>query len=280
MDGAIADYNRAIEIDPKNSYTYVNRGIAKKAKGHLDGAIADYNRAIEIDPRDIRAYSNRGNAKKAKGDLDGAIADCNRVIEINPKDFLSYCYRANAKQAKGDLNGAMADLNLAIKINSKFVAAYFGLASCEYLGSNMNGALSDFRHASDLSTQGVFQDYFQLYIWITRTRLGEGKAADKELAAHLEKVGNTTTNEWIRKVAGHLLGKVTEADLIAAAASPDARKKSGQICEAWYYIGMKKLFSGDKKTATEDFYKCLDTKRDEFTEFQFAEAELNALAKP
>ncbi len=181
---------------------------------------------------------------------------------------------------KGDLDGAIAEFSKAIEISPEDSEAYYCLAGCNYLKSNWKDALSAYGRASELSKQGSEQDYSQLFIWIIRTRLGEGQAADKELAAHLEKVGNTTTNEWIRKVAGHLLGKVTEADLIAAAASPDARKKSGQICEAWYYIGMKKLLSGDKKTATEDFYKCLDTKRDEFTEFQFAEAELNALAKP
>jgi tetratricopeptide (TPR) repeat protein len=61
---------------------YYNRGNAEKAKGDLDGAIADYTRAIELDPRSADAYFNRGNAKKAKGDLDGATADYNRSREL------------------------------------------------------------------------------------------------------------------------------------------------------------------------------------------------------
>src|SRR5882672_733369 len=43
----------------KKSHTataYYNRGIAKGAKGDLDGAIADYDRAIELDPRFAHAY--------------------------------------------------------------------------------------------------------------------------------------------------------------------------------------------------------------------------------
>jgi tetratricopeptide (TPR) repeat protein len=54
---------------------YYNRGLAKQDKGDLDGAIADYNRAIELDPKYFFAYNNRGNAKKDKDDLDGAIGD-------------------------------------------------------------------------------------------------------------------------------------------------------------------------------------------------------------
>src|SRR6185436_1765049 len=53
--------------------SYNNRGLAKQAKGDLDGAIADFNRAIELDPKLAISYHNRGLAQKAKGDLDGAI---------------------------------------------------------------------------------------------------------------------------------------------------------------------------------------------------------------
>lgn len=42
---------------------------------------------------------------------------------------------------------------------------------------------------------------------------------------------------------------------------------------------MKKLFSGDKKTAANYFHKCLATKQKDFTEFQLAQSELKALGK-
>src|SRR5215472_11535018 len=81
LDGAIADYNRAVELDPKYAAAYYNRGVAKRHKGDLDGAIADYNRAVELNPKDTAAYYNRGVAKQTRGDLDGAFADYNRTLE-------------------------------------------------------------------------------------------------------------------------------------------------------------------------------------------------------
>ena len=48
--------------------------LRKQAKGDFNAAIADFNRAIELNPKDAVAYSNRGNTKRDKGDLDGAIA--------------------------------------------------------------------------------------------------------------------------------------------------------------------------------------------------------------
>ena len=43
-----------------------------------DGAIADYDKAIALDPAEAHAYCNRGYAKSEKGDQDGAIADCSQ----------------------------------------------------------------------------------------------------------------------------------------------------------------------------------------------------------
>jgi len=43
--------------------------------GHPDGAIADFTKAIELDPKYAEAYKGRGNGKKAKGDQGGADAD-------------------------------------------------------------------------------------------------------------------------------------------------------------------------------------------------------------
>ena len=64
---------------------YNSRGLAKEIKGDHDGAIADYNRAIELDPKQPRDYINRGFAKQAKGDVDSAIADYNRGLELAAK---------------------------------------------------------------------------------------------------------------------------------------------------------------------------------------------------
>src|ERR1043165_1126115 len=56
---------------------YFNRGNAQSAKGDAEQAIADYDEAIRLDPKNASsAYNNRGgNAQSAKGDAEQAIAD-------------------------------------------------------------------------------------------------------------------------------------------------------------------------------------------------------------
>jgi tetratricopeptide (TPR) repeat protein len=63
---------------------YENRGLVKQRKGDLDGAIADFSHAIELDPRLADAYQNRGLAKSSKGDSQGAADDYERAKKLKP----------------------------------------------------------------------------------------------------------------------------------------------------------------------------------------------------
>jgi tetratricopeptide (TPR) repeat protein len=62
-----------------------NRGLAYSAKGDNDRAIADYNQAISLAPKDGHAYFYRALAYSAKGDNDRAIADYNQAISLAEK---------------------------------------------------------------------------------------------------------------------------------------------------------------------------------------------------
>ena len=74
-NGAIADYTKAIELDPNNSNAYINRGIVKNDLKDYYGAIFDYTKAIELDPNNSIAYYNRGFSKLFLKDAFGACQD-------------------------------------------------------------------------------------------------------------------------------------------------------------------------------------------------------------
>jgi tetratricopeptide (TPR) repeat protein len=150
LDGAIADYDRAIQLDPKDAAIYNNRGLAKQEKGDLDAAIVDFNRAIQLNPKDAVACSNRGNAKRDKGDLDGAIADYNRAIRFDPKYAYAYYDRGLAKKQKSDLHGAIADYNRVIELDPKFAKAYCDRGVAKRRKGDLDGAISDYDRTVEL----------------------------------------------------------------------------------------------------------------------------------
>jgi tetratricopeptide (TPR) repeat protein len=59
-------------------------------QGNFDGAITDFDKALEIDPRDVITYGLRGEARERKGKPDGAIADYTKAIEVDPRYVFSY----------------------------------------------------------------------------------------------------------------------------------------------------------------------------------------------
>ena len=65
FDDALADFNRAIELDPGLAWAIGSRGETYQAMGRYDEALADFNRAIELDPGRAWAIGSRGETYQA-----------------------------------------------------------------------------------------------------------------------------------------------------------------------------------------------------------------------
>ena len=61
---------------------YFNSAYDKEENGNFNGAIADYTKAIELNPDDASAYNNRGILKEELGDLDGACSDWRKAANL------------------------------------------------------------------------------------------------------------------------------------------------------------------------------------------------------
>ena len=83
---AVAEYTKAIELDPKLASAYYNRGLAYFKMRQYDSALADFNKAIELDPRSSTAWVGRGIALEGLGKYKEALEAYNKSLEINPND--------------------------------------------------------------------------------------------------------------------------------------------------------------------------------------------------
>ena len=86
-EGALADYNKAIEINPKDSEAYNNRGVVKKRLNFNVGALSDYSQAIALNPNDSIAHANRGRLKKLYFDNEGAAIDLDQAVALAEKQI-------------------------------------------------------------------------------------------------------------------------------------------------------------------------------------------------
>lgn len=134
-----------------------------RVKGHPDESITHYNKAIELDPRDSLAYRCRGAAYLEKGQYDKAISDYNKAIKLNRWVALTYIRRGIAYDRKGQYNKAILDYNKAIEVNSNDPSAYNGkawiLSTCpDARYRNGIKAIELAKKALELETRATFVD--------------------------------------------------------------------------------------------------------------------------
>jgi tetratricopeptide (TPR) repeat protein len=94
----------------------LERAVKKSQLGDKQGAIADYDQAIQLQPDFAVAYKNRGGVKSDLGDKQGAIADFNQAIQLEPDFAEAYFNRGNVKYGLGDKQGALSDYQTAAKL--------------------------------------------------------------------------------------------------------------------------------------------------------------------
>ena len=83
LDGAIQDYDKAIELDP-NTPRLQQPGQRLLRPGRPGRAIAGLQQGHRARPQYAAAYSNRGSLTQDQGDPDGH-RDYDKAIELDPK---------------------------------------------------------------------------------------------------------------------------------------------------------------------------------------------------
>jgi tetratricopeptide (TPR) repeat protein len=169
IEMAIAEYNKALEIDQHNAEAYLERGIAYDEKGYVDKALADLNKAIELSPRYAEAYLNRGVFWFRKGNFDKAITDYTTAIEINPRADGAYNNRGLAllKKSDNERKRALSDYNKAIEINPHDDGIYLNRGNLWDKMRYYNKALSDYNKAIEINPR-KFEPYNAI-AWILAT---------------------------------------------------------------------------------------------------------------
>ncbi|OAE30715.1 hypothetical protein AXG93_402s1280 [Marchantia polymorpha subsp. ruderalis] len=81
-EGAIAEADRAVDLNPQAAWQWQERGVLKRHAGDLEGALVDLNRALELEADDYEVLKQRGYVKFLMEDDDGAREDAERATRI------------------------------------------------------------------------------------------------------------------------------------------------------------------------------------------------------
>jgi tetratricopeptide (TPR) repeat protein len=85
---AIADFTRAIDLEPDYRDAYFKRAVALEDSGDLAAALRDYSKALDLEETAV-AYSNRALVYHQLGMNDRAVADLEAALQVDPEDEVS-----------------------------------------------------------------------------------------------------------------------------------------------------------------------------------------------
>lgn len=157
-EGAIAEYDVAIQLDPTNAEAHNNRGNAYAMLEARRDAVADYTEAIRLNPEFALAYYNRGLEKQLDGDIEGAIADYKTALSLPAPDTLrpqEFTARLHSNlgilyETLGDHASALASFDQAIQLDPRNAPAYYNRGKLHEWSGNYTQAVADYRSVLQL----------------------------------------------------------------------------------------------------------------------------------
>jgi tetratricopeptide (TPR) repeat protein len=144
--GAIEDFDKSIEMDPRGQ-VYYNRAFTKKLLKEYSGAIQDFDRAIALNYKLDDSYFERAFCKDQLNDFAGAADDYTKAIENNKSYAEAYNSRSYDKLRLKDYQGALADCDAAIKIKADYAVAFINRGYAKKALGDLTGACFDWTTA-------------------------------------------------------------------------------------------------------------------------------------
>ena len=147
FEGALADMDSAILLEPRNAGYFINRAYMKYNLDDYFGAMADYDYAIVLDPASQEAHFNRGLLRAEVGDNNKAISDFSFVLQSNPLNFMALYNRALLHMRTAQYREAVDDMTAILKKYPEFEAGYMARGEAKRRMGDLKGSNADYEKA-------------------------------------------------------------------------------------------------------------------------------------
>lgn len=103
--------SEVIGSDPNAAWAHLNRGLAHGAGGDTTRELADYNKALELNPKLANAWQNRGVIAFNSGEFATAAADFAKAVSLSGDVYaILFLYLARARSGETATNELTAEL--------------------------------------------------------------------------------------------------------------------------------------------------------------------------
>jgi tetratricopeptide (TPR) repeat protein len=125
---ALAEFDRAIELDPHNADALYNRGLLYQGEKQHQLAIDDFGAANGLTPQRAEPLLGRAISYLAVDKVKEAAADLDEAVQADPQNAQAWATRGLAYERLGDKNKAAGSYAHAINLRPKDEAARSGFA--------------------------------------------------------------------------------------------------------------------------------------------------------
>jgi putative PEP-CTERM system TPR-repeat lipoprotein len=86
LDGAVAEMEEAVSLNPERGNTYANLGILEMGRGKTDAADRAFKKAVELDPKSVAAHMALANFYWATGQANATEAALKGALRLDPEN--------------------------------------------------------------------------------------------------------------------------------------------------------------------------------------------------
>ena len=127
-DEALAEFDRALALDPYNVTALYGRGLIYQAERQHEQAIADFTAASGLTPQRIEPLLARATSYLAIDKPKEAASDLDEAIQAEPNNAPAWSARGAAYERLGDKAKAFASYSRALALRPRDEAARSGLS--------------------------------------------------------------------------------------------------------------------------------------------------------
>ncbi len=124
---AVAEFRKALEMNPGSTREIVNYGLALLHAGDTKAGIAELQKAQKLDPKLPHTWFNLGIAYKNQGDLSLALTEFEGMARLVPDEPVTHYQMGTILKAQGDQQAALKQFEIARDINPLLAAPHFQL---------------------------------------------------------------------------------------------------------------------------------------------------------
>jgi superkiller protein 3 len=149
---------------------HVNRGLAAFGAGRLEEAVAEYEKALEIDPENPAALRGLGFVHRQAKDYRAAAEALRKLLEVDPRHRLGRMELATVLMEAGELEEAIAQFERVLEIDPDFEQARFNLGVALSRVDRWADAATELERVLEINPKDQDARY---YLAIARHQLGE-----------------------------------------------------------------------------------------------------------